>query len=326
MQSREKALRIMSKRHWAVCRRFAFAAIVTLLAVTGAKAETIGLLMGKPDAFANLLRRSIESNAETRPGVTIRVEDRDADAERQLEILTDFLADRVDALIVQAVDGDEGAVMTKLASQAGIPLVFLKNPPINVDELPQGQVYVGSDETVSGTLQAAEVCRLLRGKGRVAVVMGELVHSAARTRTEDIDRVLAGQDCSAIEIVERQSANGSRDQAQKLVAEWLKAGADFDAVIANNDEMALGAIEGLKAGAAWTDGMIVAGIDATPDGLAAVRNGDMQVTVLQNAEGQGRAALDAALQLASGGSVPSKILIPVELVTSTNVDAYLVAK
>ncbi|KQT54752.1 hypothetical protein ASG43_04105 [Aureimonas sp. Leaf454] len=312
--------------HRAVIRWLAVIGAAALLLTTPANAKTVGLLLSRSDDFMNLLRLSIEDHAGSLGEVDLAVEDAQGNADRQMDLLKGLIADRVDAVIVVAIDAEQGMPMSQLAGKAGIPLVFLNKEPIHVDELPEGQVYVGSNERESGTLQAAEVCRLLGGKGRIAVVMGELLHSAARARTRDIDEVVSGKDCSRIRIVERQSANGSRQQAQTLVAEWLEAGADFDAVIANNDEMALGAIEGLKAGAAWTDEMIVAGIDATKDGLVAVRDGDMQVTVLQNAEQQGEAALDAALALASGGIVPAKIFVPFELVTRANVDTYLAAR
>lgn len=302
------------------------AAVATLWSTPGAEARTVGLLLAKSDTFMNTLHDGIESHAAALGGVDLKVENAEGDADRQLEMLKSLIASGVAAVVTIAVDGDQGVAMSKVATEAGVPLVFLNNEPIHVDELPAGETYVGSDERESGTLQTTEVCRLLGGKGRVAVMMGELLHFAARTRTTDIERVLATPDCSGIEVVERQSANWSRGQAEALVGEWLGAGVRFDAIIANNDDMALGAIAGLKSGAAWNDRIIVAGIDATKAGLAAVKAGDMQVTILQNAVSQGVAALDAALALSEGKSVPPKIFVPFELVTTANVASYIAAR
>ena len=77
---------------------------------------------------------------------------------------------------------------------------------------------------------------------------------------------------------------------------WLTAGIEFDAVISNNDEMAIGAIQALKAAGVDMDEVIVAGVDATQDALAAMKAGDLDVTVFQNAAGQGKGAVDAALE------------------------------
>ncbi len=77
---------------------------------------------------------------------------------------------------------------------------------------------------------------------------------------------------------------------------WLSSGTKFDAIVANNDEMALGAINALKAAKKWTPDFVVAGIDATPDALASMKAGELKVTVFQNAAGQGSGAIDAAHQ------------------------------
>lgn len=302
------------------------AVIATFWGMAAAEARTIGLILSKSDTFINMLHDGIETRAGTLGNVDLRYENAEGDADRQMEMLKAMVGSGVEAIVVIPVDGDQGIAMSKLAMQANIPLVFLNSQPIHVDELPERETYVGSDENDSGTLQTQEICRRLAGKGRIAVMMGELLHFAARTRTTDIDRVLAGPDCAGIEIVERQSANWSRSQAKAQVAEWLAAGVTFDAIIANNDEMALGAIAGLKGAGAWNDRILIAGIDATKDGLAAVKAGDMQVTILQNATGQGSAALDAAMSLADGKTVPPKIFVPFELVTSTNVDRYIAAR
>lgn len=302
------------------------AASAILWAASAAEARSIGVILSTSDTFIGMLHDGIESSAGKLDSVEIKFQNAEGDADRQLGLLKDMVGSGVDAVVIIPVDGDQGVEMSKIALQAGIPLVYLNSQPVHVDELPAGQTYVGSDENDSGTLQAREVCRRLGGKGRVVVMMGELLHFAARMRTTDIDRVLAEPACSGLEIVERQSANWSRSQAATLVGEWLDAGVGFDAVIANNDEMALGAIAGLKRTRAWNDRILVAGIDATKDGLSAIKAGDMQVTILQNAKGQGEAALDAALSLADRKSVPAKIHVPFELVTSDNVDSYLAAR
>ena len=101
------------------------------------------------------------------------------------------------------------------------------------------------------------------------------------------------------------------------------SGVKFDAIVSNNDEMALGAINALKASKKWTPQTIVAGIDATPDALASMKAGDLKVTVFQDAAGQGKGAIDAALKLAKGDKIDREIYIPFQLVTPANMDAFL---
>ena len=96
----------------------------------------------------------------------------------------------------------------------------------------------------------------------------------------------------------------------------------FDAIIANNDEMAIGAINALKAGKKWTPASIVAGIDATPDALASMKAGDLKVTVFQNAAGQGSGAVETALKLIKKQPVDRFVNVPFELVTPANLAKY----
>ncbi len=163
---------------------------------------------------------------------------------------------------------------------------------------------------------------MLGGKGKAVVMMGELSNQAARMRTKDIHDVIATDECKGIEIVEEQTANWSRTQGSDLMTNWLSAGLEFDAVISNNDEMAIGAIQALKAAGRSMDSVVIGGIDATQDALAAMAAGDLDVTVFQNAAGQGKGSVDAALKLAKGEPVEKKVYIPFELVTKDNLAQY----
>lgn len=103
---------------------------------------------------------------------------------------------------------------------------------------------------------------------------------------------------------------------------WVTAGQPIDVIFANNDEMAIGAIQALKAAGLSMDDVIVVGIDATQDGLAAMAAGDLDVTVFQNARGQSASAVDAAVALARGKSVDKEVWVPLELVTPRNMAEY----
>ena len=126
-----------------------------------------------------------------------------------------------------------------------------------------------------------------------------------------------------INIIDEQTANWSRDQAQSLMTNWLSTGAAFDGVIANNDEMAIGAIQAMKAAGIDMASVQVGGVDATQDALVAMQAGDLDVTVFQNAAAQGSGSLDAAVKLAKGEAVEQKVWVPFELVTPANVADYV---
>ncbi|MBY8918431.1 sugar ABC transporter substrate-binding protein (plasmid) [Nitratireductor sp. L1-7-SE] len=301
---------------------------VSALMSTSAMAETVGVSMALfDDNFLTVLRNGMVDYADTLDGVELQVEDAQNDVGKQLNQIQNFIASGVDAVIVNPVDTDATVAMTKAAADAGVPLVFVNREPVNVDDLPDNQAFVASDEKESGTLETQEICRLLKEKGKgdgakIVVMMGELSNQAARMRTQDVHDVIATDDCSFMEIVEEQTANWQRTEATDLMTNWLSAGLEFDALVSNNDEMAIGAIQAMKAANISMEDMLVGGVDATQDALAAMAAGDLDVTVFQDAAGQGKGALDAALRLAKGEDVDQKVYIPFQLVTPDNMDQF----
>jgi ABC-type sugar transport system substrate-binding protein len=295
---------------------------------TTAMAQTVGVSMALfDDNFLTVLRNAMIEHAETLEGVELQVEDAQNDVGRQLNQIENFIAAGVDAIIVNPVDTSATQAMTDAAAAAGVPLVFVNRMPINLDTLPDDQAFVGSNEVDSGTLQGGEVCRLLAEAGtnpaNVVLLMGDLSNEAAITRSQMIRDTVAREDCAFMTIVEEQSGNWNRQQGQDLMTNWLTAGVEFDAVISNNDEMAIGAIQALNSAGVAMDEVIVAGIDATQDALASMQAGELDVTVFQDAAGQGRGAVDTALALAAGEAVESTVWVPFELVTPANIDQYI---
>ncbi|WP_455273840.1 sugar ABC transporter substrate-binding protein [Rhizobium herbae] len=304
-------------------KKMIMGAALAVMMSTAAHAETVGVSMALfDDNFLTVLRNGMQDYAKTLDGVTLQVEDAQNDVAKQQSQIQNFIAAGVDAIVVNPVDTDATAAMSKIAADAGIPLVYVNREPINIDTLPEKQAFVASNEMESGTLETQEVCKLLGGKGKAVVMMGELSNQAARMRTKDVHDVLATDACKGITIVEEQTANWSRTQGADLMTNWLSAGLEFDAVIANNDEMAIGAIQALKAAGRPMDKVVIGGVDATQDALAAMAAGDLDVTVFQNAAGQGKGALDAALKFARGETVEKKVYIPFELVTPANLKDY----
>jgi inositol transport system substrate-binding protein len=291
------------------------------LGAPAAHAQKIGLAMAQLDTFLTILKDGT-LDAAKKAGATIQVEDAQNDVGKQLSQIQNFIAQKVDAIIVNPVDTDATPKMTKMVADAKIPLIYVNRKPVDFEKLPAGVAFVASDERVSGTLETKEVCRVLKGKGNIVVLMGELSNEAARTRTKDIEEVVATPDCSGIKILDKREGKWSRTSAQDIVTNWLSSGTKFDAIVANNDEMALGAINALKAAKKWTPDFMVAGIDATPDALASMKAGELKVTVFQNAAGQGSGAVDAAIKLMKKQPVERFVNVPFELVTPSNLSKY----
>ncbi len=310
-------------------KKLLLAAGLSALMSTAAMAETIGVTMARfDDNFLTVLRNGIEAYAAELPDVDVQIEDATDDVAKQLDQINNFIASGVDAIIVNAVDTNATEAMTAAAAAAGVPLVYVNREPINVDTLPDNQAFVASNEVESGTLAAFEACKLLRAAGKAGgargyLLMGQLSNQAAVQRTKDVHDILGIDMCNFITLIDEQTANWSRDEAQDLMTNWLSAGEPFDVVFANNDEMAIGAIQAMKAAGIDMADVVVTGVDATQDALLAMQAGDLDVTVFQDAHGQGRGALDAALKLARGEEVDQKVYIPFILVTPDNVADFL---
>jgi inositol transport system substrate-binding protein len=303
------------------------AGLVTLLGTT-AMADGIGVSMALfDDNFLTVLRNGIQSYADAN-GIGVQIEDAQNDVAKQLDQINNFIASGVDAIIVNPVDTSATQAMSDAAAAAGVPLVYVNRQPINVDSLPDNQAFVASNESDSSRQGFIEQCNQWAAAGKtevsVYVLQGELSNQAAVQRTQNYYDVIEAGECAVtVSVIDQQTANWSRDQAQNLMTNWLSTGTAFDGVLANNDEMAIGAIQAMKAAGIDMGSVIVSGVDATQDALAAMQAGDLDITVFQNAAAQGSGALNAAVALSKGEAVDQKVYIPFELVTPANMADYM---
>ena len=277
----------------------------------------IGVSMLFDDLWLTILRDAMTAYAETQPGVELIMVDSKEDVATQLGQVENFVAQGVDAIILIPANTDATDPMTKAAVDAGIPLVYVNRKPAN---LPEGVAYAGSDSIVAGTLQMEWIAEQLGGKGNVVIMNGNLSQEAAQQRTAGVKEVAAKY--PDIKIIKEDTANWSRDQGLALMENWLATGDQIDAVASNNDEMAIGALAAIEA-AGKLGQILVGGVDASPDALDAMDKGRLNVTVFQNAAGQGEGGIKAAIALARGEEIEQITWIPYELVTPENYKEYM---
>lgn len=303
------------------------AGVVSLMGTT-AMADGVGVSMALfDDNFLTVLRNGVQTYADAN-GISVQIEDAQNDVAKQLDQINNFIASGVDAIVVNPVDTSATQAMSDAAAAAGVPLVYVNRQPANLETLPDNQAFVASNEVDSGTLETIALCDNWAAEGKtevsVYILQGELSNQAAVQRTQDIHDVIEAGKCKVkVNIIDQQTANWSRDQAQNLMTNWLSTGTAFDGVISNNDEMALGAIQAIKAAGIDMATVQIGGVDATQDALAAMQAGDLDVTVFQNAKAQGEGALNAAVALAKGEAVDQTVWVPFELVTPANVAEYV---
>ncbi len=270
------------------------------------------------DNFMTYVRNGLDSAAKQH-GVQIQFEDAQGDVVRQLNQVEGFLNQKVDAVIVLPVDTSATANMTRAAVAAKTPLVYVNRHP---DErtLPKGVVTVASNDIEAGQLQMRYLAEKLGGKGTVAIIMGDLAQNATHDRTEGAKQEL--KEFPGMKVVEQQSAEWQRSKSMDLTSNWLLAGTQFDAIVANNDEMAIGAAMALQQSGKAKGEVAIVGIDGLPDGLAAVKRGMLAASVFQDPKAQASKAVESAIKMIKGEPIESEVWVPFELIKPEQVAVF----
>jgi len=295
------------------------AALLLMFSQWSFAAYRIGVSIARvDDNFMTYVRTGLEAAAKHQD-VQIQFEDAQSDVVRQLNQVEGFLNQKVDAVIVLPVDTAATANITRAAVAAKTPLVYVNRHP---DErtLPEGVVTVASNDIEAGQLQMRYLAQKLGGKGNVAIIMGDLAQNATHARTEGVKQVL--KDFPGIKIVEQQSAEWQRSKGMDLTSNWLLAGTAFNAIVANNDEMAIGAAMALQQAGKAKGEIAIVGIDGLPDGLAAIKRGLLAGSVFQDPKAQAAQAVQAAVRMIKGEQVEAQVWVPFELITPEQVAVF----
>lgn len=247
--------------------------------------------------FMQIWSAALEEHPAVKSGeVELTVFDGRYDALVQQEQFNTMITQQFNAIIFVPIDIEAGATAVQAAHDAGIPVIG-SNTRVNSDLL---TAYVGSDDTVSGYMEAKTVLEKIGCKGNVVIIEGPIGQSAQISRLEGNKKALA--ECPDVKVLEQQTANWSRAEAQTLMENWLTAHkGQINGVIGQNDEMALGAIEAIKSAGLNVNDFAIAGIDGVTDALTAVKEGTM-TSILQDARAQAQGALDLAIFQATKGA------------------------
>ncbi len=268
------------------------------------------------DTFQTYVMDAAEAYFNGVDNITAVFQDAQEDVIRQQDLVNTLIAQGVDALIVVPVDTSAMEPVVKAAAEEGIPLCFVNRNPYGENNPPKNVYYVGSMENIAGEQQMNYMGELLGGKGGVAILMGKLDNEGALKRTAGNESVIA-EKYPDIEVLAKETGNWQRDQGMALAENWLTAYGDkLNGILANNDEMALGAVEALRA--AGREDVYVMGVDAIPDAKAAVGNGTLVATVLQDAVGQGAGSAKVIEDALNGKMVDPITWVPFVLITKEN--------
>ncbi len=246
-------------------------------------------------------------------GVELKIYDGNYDPNTQISQVETMISDGVDAIILNPQDAKACAVAVDKAAAANIPVIGV-NTRVDSDKLVS---YVGSKDVYAGELEMQAIADKLGGKGNIVILDGPLGQSAQLERSEGINNILAKY--PDIKVLAEKTANWSRSEAMTVMENWLQAFDKIDAVVGENDEMALGARQAIEA-----KGLDIPtiGVDGITDALNAVEKGTLIASIFQDGAGQGSKALEIAVSAAKGNTVDKEYWIDFEPVTKDNVAEF----
>jgi len=305
----------------------------------GSSLPTIGVAIYKfDDTFMSYTRNAIERNAQGK--ATLSMVDSQNSQPVQNDQVDQFITKKMKAIAINPVDRTAAGTIVDKAKAAKVPVVFFNREPFADDMNKWDKVYyVGAKAEESGTMQGEilaeywkthpEMDKNKDGVLQYIMIKGEPGHQDAELRTEYSVKALTDAGIQVQELAE-DSAYWDRPRAvEKMDAFLAKFGNQIEAVICNNDDMALGVIESLRKAGYFTAGkyLPVVGVDATAPALQALAEGTLLGTVLNDAQNQGKATYDIAYALATGANPASTtwtitdgkyIWVPYQKVTRDN--------
>ena len=303
-------------------------------AETGGDGYSMTLIMSLRDEFLSTLEAGAQAAAEE-AGVTLSTQDAQNDTGDLLQFIESARNAGDDAVLINLVDA---ATAQQCIEAAGdMKVVFVNRVPEDTSVLTAGSsAAVVSDENQSGGYQGQFLADYFNAKGqtdvRYIMLQGTLGLVHTEQRSASVIQAMKDGGLNPIEAAATLVADYDRATAMDMISPLLGT-TEFDCIIANNDAMALGAVEALQAQGMDPTSIPIVGIDATVDGIQAIKDGTLAMTVFQDANGQGYGAVQAAVNLIEGNAINDGtdyetdetgniVWVPFEPVTPENVADY----
>jgi ribose transport system substrate-binding protein len=265
--------------------------------------------------FLDMQRGAQEAASREGMQLVVQAAEREIDVEKQMQIIENLLQTGIRALIVTPSGSREIASAIAKANRGGVPVIVVDtrvDPKAAADNHLKIASFIGSDNYEGGRLAGEYLAKSTGGKARVAVLEGIPGHETGDSRLRGFREAL--QQHAGMSIVASQPANWERDLGFTVFQNMLQAHADIDTVFAASDLMALGAVEAIAA-AGKTGKIRVIGFDALDDAKKAIQAGTMEATVAQFPYEMGKAAIESAVKVMAGESLPKDVMVRLEMVT-----------
>lgn len=282
---------------------------------TDSNTLTIGVTVYDMSSFITQGKEGMDVYAAAN-GISLRWNSAGGDVSTQANQLDQFISAKVDAIMIVPVQADSLQPQIAAAKAAGIPVIDV-NTSLSGADL---DASVQPDDVAAGAQEATQMLEAIGGAGNVVILQGPLGSSGQIDRSEGISAVLAAN--PGVTVLAQDTANWKRDEAVKKMSNWISAfGGEITGVIAQNDDMALGALQALRE--ARLTGVKVVGIDGIEDGLKAVQSGDLIGTSLQHGTVELATGLAVTAKIVRGEAVDTKPVYTMPAITAVNVSDAL---
>ncbi|GLR46113.1 hypothetical protein GCM10007880_66310 [Mesorhizobium amorphae] len=265
------------------------------------------------DVWLKKLKTDFETAASADPSFNVVFGDANGDVSKQLDQIDNFIAQKVNAIVVLPVDYDGIVPAVEKANEAGIAVIALA-----IRSHGGKYYYVGSSNLDAGRLQAEFMHDKLPKDAKIVYLQGTLGLYHSNERLKGFLDNLKRPD---VTILATQSGDYDRAKGMAVTEDWIQSFPQIDGVVAANDQMALGALQALTA--AGRTGVLISGIDGLQDTLKSIVDGAVAHTVFQNATAQAKAAVAVLEKIKAGETVPEETIVPFEPITKDNVKNYI---
>ncbi len=308
----------MLRRTW--IRGAALALAVSPMAIgTGFAAEPmkIGLAVANLQAdFFNQIKQSVEKNAKDM-GATVITVDAKGDGATQVSQIQDLINQKVQALIYIPAGAAAAAVPVKAAKAAGIPVVAVDRNPADAP----GDTFIATNSVAAAKQLGDYACKVSGGKGVLAIIQGQIGTTPEQDRDKGFKDAMTS--CPGVKEVAREASKmWMKDEGFNIAQNMLQRDPSISIFFGRADALALGAAQAVK-GAGVDHKVYVFGFDGDLAGLKAVKDGTLDGTMTQRTQFMGKLALQSAIDLVGGKTLPAEQLQDAALTTKENVDQYI---
>jgi inositol transport system substrate-binding protein len=283
--------------------------------VTKSEKLTIGLALNDiSSVWVKYVAEAAQEFADEN-GINLVLSDAALNAAKQVEDVENWITMKFDAILVKPVDSDVNKVMCEEVRATGIPYISLE------DVLDEADAFIAQDNIGTGELLTETVLKTINYKGKVAIIYGAPGAKVCDERLQGCLNII--EKYPDVELVAQEPGNWLRADAMTITETWLQAGIlnDVDAIIANCDEMAIGAYLALE-DAGVADKYFIGSIDGTDEGLKYIKEGKVGMTLYASAYDMGYGSMEMAKEIIEKGSTEDRVLA-LEVITKDNVDEYI---